>query len=87
MMQAIRIKHTIEKNGELHLTNLSVEKGQQVELVLVFTPKTKVIGKKRLTAQQLLASDLNGMWKDRIDITDSLDYARQLRQQAERRQR
>lgn len=55
-MQAMRIKHTIEKNGELHLTNLSVEKGQQVELFLVFPPKIKEKGKKRLTAKQLLAS-------------------------------
>lgn len=86
-MQAIRLKHTIEKNGELHLTNLSVVEGQQVELFLLFTPKTRTKGKKRLTARQLLTSGLIGMWKDRTDITDSLDYARQLREQAERRHR
>jgi hypothetical protein len=40
-----------------------------------------------LTAQQLLASDLLGMWQDRTDIGDSVTYARQLRQQAQRRER
>jgi len=84
-MQAIRLKRIIKKSGELHLTNLLVEEGQQVELLLLFTPKTKTKSKKKLTAQQLLNSGLIGMWKDRTDITDSLEYARQLREQAERR--
>jgi hypothetical protein len=39
-----------------------------------------------LTASELLRSDLVGLWADRQDIGDSLTYARQLRQQAERRQ-
>jgi len=83
-MQAIRIKQTIEKSGELHLTNLSVIKGQQVELLL-FVPGESSEGKKRLTARQLLNSGLIGLWKDRTDITDSAKFARQLREQAQRR--
>ena len=83
-MQAIRIKQTIEKSGELHLTNLSVIKGQQVELLL-FVPGKNPEGKKRLTARQLLNSGLIGLWKDRTDITDSATFARQLREQAQRR--
>jgi hypothetical protein len=39
----------------------------------------------RLTARQLLNSGLIGLWKDRQDITDSASYARQLREQAQRR--
>lgn len=84
-MQAIRLKHIIKKSGELHLTNLLVEEGQQVELLLLFTPKAKARIKKQLTARQLLNSDLIGMWKNRTDITDSPEHARQLREQAERR--
>jgi len=38
-----------------------------------------------MTAQELLASDLVGLWADRDDLTDSLTYARQLREQAQRR--
>ena len=86
-MQAIRLKRTVEKSDELHLTNLSVVKGQQVESLLLFVPKTETMRKKRLTARQLLNSGLIGMWKDRTDITDSVEYAHQLREQAQRRQR
>lgn len=87
-MQAIRLTRTIEKSGELHLTNLSVVEGQHVELLLLFTSNTnKTTSKKRLTARQLLNSRLIGMWEDRTDITDSAEYARQLREQAQRRQR
>jgi hypothetical protein len=61
-----------------------VEKGQQVEVLVLFTssPTSK---RPRLTARQLLHSGLIGLWKDRQDITDSADYARQLREQAQRR--
>lgn len=87
-MQAIRLKRTIKKNGELHLTNLSVVEGQHVELLLLFTSNTKATtSKKQLTARQLLHSNLMGMWKDRTDITDSAEYAHQLREQAQRRPR
>ena len=85
-MQAIRLKRTIQKSGELHLTNLSVVEGQHVELLLLFTSTTKTTKrKKRLTARQLLNSNLMGMWQDRADITDSVEYAHQLREQAQRR--
>jgi hypothetical protein len=38
-----------------------------------------------LTAQELAASDLVGIWSDRTDLPDSPEYARQLRHQAEQR--
>ena len=41
--------------------------------------------KPYLTANQLLHSELVGLWKDRDDIEDSADYARQLREQAQKR--
>jgi hypothetical protein len=34
----------------------------------------------------MAASKLFGLWADRTDVGDSLDYARKLRAQAERRQ-
>ena len=38
-----------------------------------------------LGQQEILHSELIGLWKDREDIEDSAAYARQLREQAQRR--
>ncbi len=39
----------------------------------------------RGTAADLLASGLFGIWKNRTDITDSLEFAKELRRRAEQR--
>jgi hypothetical protein len=39
----------------------------------------------RGTGADLLASGLFGIWKDRADITDSIEFARELRRRAEQR--
>ena len=83
-MEAIRMQQTIQKRGELTIRNLPVEEGQQVEVLLLFTPSVKS-KRPRLTARQLLHSGLIGLWKERQDIPDSASYARQLREQAQRR--
>jgi hypothetical protein len=82
-MQALRFQQTVQRSGEIHLANLPVVKGQQVELLLLFSPPAR--RKKRLTARQLLNSGLIGLWQGRTDITDSMMYARQLREQAQSR--
>ena len=84
-MEAIRVQQTVQKNGELLITNLPVVKGQEVEVLVLFSPSSRKSKRPRLTARQLLNSGLIGLWKDRVDITDSADYARQLREQAQRR--
>jgi len=38
-----------------------------------------------ITSEQILASDFVGMWEDRNDIGDSVEYARMLRRKASRR--
>jgi len=43
------------------------------------------VRRQQLTARDLLQSDLVGLWADREDIGDSLEFARQLRRQAEHR--
>jgi|SRR5579859_1438674 len=83
MTDIIHIQATIERDGEVHLSNLPVKRGQQVELSIRLAPEAA----SGLTAQQLLASDVLGMWQDRADIDDSVTYARQLREQAQRRDR
>jgi hypothetical protein len=83
-MEAIRLQQTIQKNGELLITDLPVLEGQKVEVLVLFTP---VAGNQRprLTARELRNSALIGLWQNRTDITDSVAYARQLREQAQRR--
>jgi len=44
-------------------------------------------GMYELTARELLESRIVGLWADRDDIGDSLEYARQLRCEAEHRRR
>jgi hypothetical protein len=83
-MEAIRVQQIIQKKGELTISNLPVEEGQEVEVLLLIEPK-KTSKRQRLTAQQLLESGLVGIWKDREDIEDSSKFARQLREQAQNR--
>ncbi len=85
-MNAIRLHTVLEHDGELRLTGLPYRKGQQIELILFgdedVEPQTSL-----LTADKLLNSGIVGLWKDRTDIDDSSVYARQLREQAQRRTR
>jgi len=81
-MEAIRVNQTIKRKGELTIRNIPVEKGQQVEVLLLISPSEKG---SHLTARQLLNSELIGLWKNRKDIQDSSQYARHLREQAQRR--
>ena len=39
-----------------------------------------------ITGTDLAGSDLIGVWAERTDVKDGLDFARQLRQRAEQRQ-
>jgi hypothetical protein len=84
-MEAIRLHQTIQKDGELSLTDLPVIKGQQVEIVLLLNPVSAETKRPFMTARQLLNSGLIGIWQGRTDISDSAIYARQLREQAQRR--
>jgi hypothetical protein len=56
------------------------------EIVLVISSEKEASKvQKGMTARELLNSPIFGAWKDRKDITDSLEYARKLRLDAERR--
>lgn len=82
VMAAIHIRKTVEKDGEISLTGLPVKEGQQVEITVEIGTATPT-----LTARQLAESELVGLWADREDIRDSVAFARQLREQAQRRQK
>ena len=79
-MQAIQLQQTVEKDGEIHLRDLPVFQGQEVEVIVLISPLPEP--KKTFTARQLLNSGLVGVWENRTDIKDSLTYARQLRDQS-----
>ena len=84
-MQAIRVQQTLRKNGELTLRNLPISKGQNVEILLLY-PSLSSSTSPRLTARDLLNSELIGLWKDRADIDNNLSFARQLREKAQTRE-
>ena len=84
-METIRIHKVVEKDGEITMTGLPFKKGQRVEMILL-SEVASTPQRSRLTARQLRRSALIGLWKDRTDIQDSALYARQLREQAQRRE-
>jgi len=85
-MNAIRVYTTVEQDGEIRVENLPLKKGQRVEVILLAEhPSNGAV--EMLTAHGLLESEIVGLWQDRTDIGDSPDYARQLREQAQRRER
>lgn len=83
-MEAIRLHEIVKKNGEILVTGLPCKKGQDVEMILLIEPADR-LKHSFFTAHKLLHSGLIGFWKNRKDIRDSAVYARQLREQAQRR--
>ncbi|MDM8516301.1 hypothetical protein QUF76_08895 [Desulfobacterales bacterium HSG16] len=83
-MEAIRVKQVVEEDGKVSITDLPCQKGQAVEVIVLLEP-LKIAPRNRLTVRQLRQSGLIGLWKDRDEIRDSSAYARQLREQAQKR--
>jgi hypothetical protein len=83
-LEAIRLNKVVERDGEIFVTGLPCKKGQYVEMILLIEPSA-MPRYPHLTARQMLNSKLIGLWRDREDIDDSAAYARQLREQAQRR--
>ena len=83
-MESIRIRTVVAKDGEITVTNLPIKHGETVEII-VLPPKSKGKKRKTLTVGDLVASGLIGLWQDRTDLPESEEYARQLRNQAQKR--
>jgi hypothetical protein len=81
-MQALRFRKKLEQDGEIVLTGLPGKKGEEAEVIVLFEPSHRQQG---MTLGDLLNSDIVGMWKDRTDIGDSVEYARKLRKAVQRR--
>ena len=74
------------QNGQIRLNeDAQLPEGAEVFVVVVGNDQAAAPGTS--TLKDLLDSPLVGMWADRDDITDSADFARQLRERAQRRER
>ncbi len=86
IMNAVYVHEILQQDGEILLTGLPYRKGQTVD-VIVFRNVAEAGHDALCTADQLLDSELVGLWKDRTDLPESVAYARQLREQAQHRER
>ena len=82
-MEAIRVEKIVQ-DGQITITDLPYKEGQVVEVILLAQPQ-ETVPRSRLTVRQLRQSGIIGLWQDRTDIKDSATYARQLREQAQKR--
>lgn len=82
-MDSINLDAVLNKDGEISINGLPFKKGDRVKMTI----RKEVATKKRipLTGKRLLESGLVGMWEDRTDIGDSVEFARKLRENAQRR--
>jgi len=85
-MEAIRLHKLVEKDGQIMVKNLLFKKGQYIEMIVLIESNDKS-SDRILTARKLRTSSLIGIWKDRDDITNSIEYARELRDMAQSRRR
>ncbi len=92
-MRAIEFQTKI-KNGMIEIPQMYRHQiSTQVRVIVLSeeqsgsddSANTESYGKRPLLASDLLQSDLTGIWADRQEIGDSLEFARQLRHAAEHR--
>lgn len=78
------MQKTLEKDGELVLSGLPFKKGEKVEVV-IWAKSSEKPELRGITAADILNSGLVGLWADRDDIGDISEFARKLREKAQRR--
>jgi hypothetical protein len=82
-MDSISLDAVLNKDGELSINGLPFKKGDRVKMTIRRESSTKK--RTPLTGKRLLESGLVGIWEDRTDIGDSAEFARKLREKAQRR--
>ena len=86
MITALKQKVTIKDGGLISIRSNRLKPGTKAEvIVLVGAAENSV--EKTMTGADLLKSRLVGMWAERKDIGDSLEFSRELRNKAEKRSR
>ena len=87
MITAFRQKVIVKPGGVINLRSQTLKAGETADVIVLIENGRKKTKKRIVTAADMLQSDLFGIWANRKDIDDSLEYARMLRQQAESRGR
>jgi hypothetical protein len=85
MITAIKQKVTIGRGGSISLRSRALKPGSTAEVIVLVEEESQESVKKPMTGKDWLNSELFGLWKDRTDIGDSLEFAQALRRKAERR--
>jgi hypothetical protein len=85
MITAIRQKVTIGRGGLISLRSRALKAGSTAEVIVLVDEEGQQAVKKTMTGKDWLNSELFGLWADRTDIGDSLEFAQALRRKAERR--
>jgi hypothetical protein len=81
MMETITVKGVITDDGQLKVEIPPDLPPGPVEVEI----RPEVPRVEGVTLGELLESGLLGLWKNREDITDSVEFARELRKRASRR--
>jgi Ethanolamine utilization protein EutJ (predicted chaperonin) len=84
MITALKQKVTIKPGGLVSLRSSRLKAGTQAEVIVLVEPAENPVGKS-MTGADLLKSGLVGMWAGRKEFADSLEFARELRDKAEKR--
>lgn len=84
-MKTLNIKTKIPKNHKLVIDIPKDLPAGTVDIVVIIVPEASESIKRGKTAGDMLKSPLFGIWKDRQDIGDSIEFARKLRKNAEMR--
>ncbi len=74
---------TVDREQSITVRDLPFEEGDEVDVFVVRRSKQESDGAG--TADALRSSPLVGLWKDRSDLPSSPEYARALREDAQRR--
>lgn len=79
MVKTLAVTASIPEDRTVHLTLPDDVPVGPAEIVLVVVPRGQAISK---TLGDLAQSEFFGMWRDRQDMEDSVEFARKLREEA-----
>ena len=81
-MNDVMLHVTLAENGVLVVSGLPFKKGEELDVVLRRSSEPTCV---LLTGKALAESALVGLWEQRIDIGDTTEFARKLREEAQLR--
>jgi hypothetical protein len=82
VVKTVNLSAEIPPSRELHITLPADVPAGPAEIVVVVSSSARTDGS---TLEELADSEFFGMWRDRTDIADSLEFARHLRSEGWKR--